>query len=493
MRWQGSGLGALLGLFLLSGGAWAQETEPSSYSLEEAIQIALESNRDLQNAQLGLRQADEQVREAWGTLYPTIDGVVNYQRNLLVQETFLPAFIFDPDADPDELIPVRFGADNAWTAQLVVTQKLFDAGAFIGVGTAGRVRELQQEIVRGQAQLIASRVRRSYYLALLAREEVRVIQESVDRTEQTLRETEALNRSGLASSYDVLRLQVRLTNLRPNQQRAENALAAVERNLSIQMGMTELRPIRVAGELHQINLASADANEGANGELLRLVGLKDALGGSYESMYDVAQVMRSDLRQARITSELENARVKYEQTFYYPRLNAFFNAGIFAQENGSPSFFGENENQRTTTAYIGLSLEIPIFQGFQRSARVQQRVLARRQAEVQLDLMEQQAAQQIRTALEALEEARDRAEAQRGAVGEARRGFEIVNAQYLAGISSNLDVTEGEVLLRESEFNYAQAIYDYLLAQAVLDEAVGVVPLVDVLPPTASATSVSEE
>ena len=33
--------------------------------------------------------------------------------------------------------------------------------------------------------------------------------------------------------------------------------------------------------------------------------------------------------------------------------------------------------------------------------------------------------------------------------------------------------------LRQSEFNYAQAVYDYLVARAQLDEAIGLVPLVD--------------
>jgi outer membrane protein TolC len=77
-------------------------------------------------------------------------------------------------------------------------------------------------------------------------------------------------------------------------------------------------------------------------------------------------------------------------------------------------------------------------------------------------------------------------------VGEARRGFEIVTAQYLAGISSQLEVTEGEVLLRESEFNYAQAVYDYLIAQADLDDALGVVPLVDVPVADEAAVIISE-
>jgi outer membrane protein TolC len=42
-----------------------------------------------------------------------------------------------------------------------------------------------------------------------------------------------------------------------------------------------------------------------------------------------------------------------------------------------------------------------------------------------------------------------------------------------------LELTDAEVALRQSEFNYAGAVYDFLVAQANLDLAVGKVPMVD--------------
>jgi len=469
-----------------------QSVPSPTYSLEDAIAVALEKNRDLREAQLVLRSSDQQVREAWGSLFPTVDGTFSYQRNLAVEEAFLPAIIFDPDAGPDELIPVRFGADNNWRASLSVSQPLFDAGAFVGVGTASRFQALQLETVRGRAQQIASEVRRAYYATLLAREDVRVTQESIDRTERTLEETRALNRAGLAAEYDVLTLEVRLANLRPNLRRAHNAVAAAERELSVQVGLDEVVPVSVVGRLHELDLAAGDENAPANRELLRLVGYRNALDASVDELVELARRNRSDLRQARLSRELENARVNFERTSFFPRLSAFFNYSISAQESGSLDFFGENSNQRTTSAQLGVMLEVPVFSGFQRSARLQQRKLARQQADVEIELIERRVSNQIRTALEALEEARARAEAQRRAVSQARRGFEIVTAQYVAGISSQLEVTDGEVLLRESEFNYAQAVYDYLIAQANLDEAVGVVPLVDMTSAVGAETRQSE-
>ena len=65
------------------------------------------------------------------------------------------------------------------------------------------------------------------------------------------------------------------------------------------------------------------------------------------------------------------------------------------------------------------------------------------------------------------------------AVRQALRGFEIASVQYREGLGSQLELTDSEVALRQSEFNYAQAVYDFLVAQANLDQAVGFAPLVD--------------
>jgi outer membrane protein len=85
----------------------------------------------------------------------------------------------------------------------------------------------------------------------------------------------------------------------------------------------------------------------------------------------------------------------------------------------------------------------------------------------------------VKSVLEQAEEARERAQGQRLAVAQAGRGFEIARAQYREGLSSQLELTDAEVALRQSEYNYAQAVYDYLVFRARLDEAVGRVPMAE--------------
>jgi outer membrane protein TolC len=113
------------------------------------------------------------------------------------------------------------------------------------------------------------------------------------------------------------------------------------------------------------------------------------------------------------------------------------------------------------------------------SARTGQKRAALRQAETNTDLVRDLAEAQVRSLLDEVEESRLRAQAQKKAVTQAQRGFDIASAQFREGIGSQLERTDAEVALRQSEFNYAQAVFDYLAARARLDEATGMVPLAD--------------
>lgn len=445
-------------------------------SLSRAIQAALANSRTLADAEFGLDAAGQQVREAWGSVLPDVAGTASYSRNFRIQEAFLPAFIFDPTAPPDELIPVRFGSDNTWQANLSVSQPLFQVSAFIGVGAAGRFRALQEEVVRGTAQEVVSAVRQAYFGALLAVEELRLTRQSIARVRQTLNETQAMNRAGLASDYDVLRLEVQLANLEANLERAANGVEAARRALLIEMGYDPSQSIDVEGRLGEVNLEDPSGNDVANAELLRLAGAEGVGERPLEDLLRVALVRRSDLRQLRSSVSLQEARVAVERAEFFPKLSVFSNYNISAQENGGLNFFGENANQRTTAAAAGLRVEIPIFRGFSRSARMQQARAAVRQNEARLERAEQETYHQVRTLYDGVREARRRAASQRRAVDQARRGFEIASAEYRAGLGSQLQITDAEVALRESEFNYARAVYDYLSARAQLELAIGTVP-----------------
>jgi outer membrane protein TolC len=452
------------------------EGDEKVFSLARALNVALANSETLLAVEQDLDIAKQQVREAWASVLPDVRVSASYTRNILQQQFFLPAFFFDPNAAPGEVRAVKVGQDNTWNATLNASQPLFEYTAFIGLGAADRYRDLQVERVRGTAQQVVTIVRLAYFDVLLGQENVSLTEQSIERVEQTLEETRALNRAGFASNYDVLLLEVQLSNLNTTLSRARYALTAGKRMLLVEMGLDPDVQIEVAGRLNEMDLVNPDRNDPANAELLAVSGMSVPQAGDAGRMVQVALQRRTDLRQIRANIVLEEARLEVQRAEYFPKLSLFSNYNVTAQQDGGPVFFGNNPNQRTKLAMAGLQVDIPIFTGFSRDARVRQSRAAVRQGEIRLERAERETLNQLRTLMDSVEEARQRAESQQQAVGQAQRGFEIASAEYNAGIGSRLQTTEAELVLRQSQFNYAQAVYDYLAARANLEAALGTVP-----------------
>ena len=462
----------MLATLARSGGVAAQEI----ITLEAAVRMALEQNEDLQGARFGLEVAQEQASEARSELFPKIDLDASYARNLKVAETFLPAIIFDPTADPDDLIPVRFGADNIWSTNVTLEQALFKPSVLVALGAAGRFENLEQETLRGRTQAVVTGVRVLYYSLLLAQEQARLVENSVQRVRESLHDTRALNEAGLAADYDVLRLEVELGNLEPNLFRAQNSITQARRELGVELALDNLDDVRVAGSLAQIDLDNFEANSPENREILGFsTWTTEPLS---EEVVRAALEGRSDLRQLDLSEGLRQSELNLERVQYLPEIVIFGSYGILAQQNGNPTFFGES-NQRTYSTQAGVRVTWPIFSGFSKDARIDQRRASLRQAETMTRLARARADSELETIWDQMLEARARADAQGRAVQQASRGFDIASAQYREGLGSQLELTDSEVALRQSEFNYAQAAYDFLVAQANLDLAVGSVPMVD--------------
>jgi outer membrane protein len=464
---------ALLSVFAIAGSPLAAQEAPAArtITLEEALRTSVQQNRELQGARMQLSGAEGQVREAWSAVYPKVNANATYTRNVEVPGQFMPARFFDPNASESDQVLVRFGADNTWMGQMRLEQPLFQASAFIGVGAAARYRSLQEEIVRGKTQEIATRTKQRYFDVLLAQEAERLNAESVRRVRESLTEMQAMQRAGLVGEYDVLRLEVELANLEPTLLRAQNQVRAARRSLAVELALETAEPLAVEGSLTGTSLRAA---EEADAPLLRSFGLEP--DRSPEELVELARRNRSELLQLRHTEDLRTAELRAEQSEYLPRVSLFATYAYSAQADGAVNPFAFGDARSFTTPQMGLQVTVPVFSGFSRPARVDQRRAAIQQTATQYRDAVAQVENQVRTLSDQVQEARQRAEAQQRATAQARRGYEIARVQFREGMGSRLELTDAEVALRQSEFNYAQAVHDYLSARTQLDQAVGVVP-----------------
>jgi outer membrane protein TolC len=293
-----------------------------------------------------------------------------------------------------------------------------------------------------------------------------------------------MNAAGLSSNYDVLRLQVEVANLDPQLRRARNAAQATRRRLAVELGLEDMDGLQVAGALADVDLGEPVITDaGAPVALVAVVGGETELVQSaapasldQQTALEIARAGRSDLRQLDLTAQLRRTEIRVEKAEYLPKVSLFGTYSINAQQNGSPEWFGGSDRFRSFGRQVGVQVTMPLFNGFRRPARIQQKEVELDQVLTQVALLDDVIENEIKTLLDQTDEARTRAQAQTLARQQAQRGYEIASAQYREGISGQLEVTDAEVALRQSEFNLAEAVYDYLVARARLDGAMGLEP-----------------
>ncbi|MEL7833456.1 TolC family protein [Fodinibius sp. Rm-B-1B1-1] len=454
------------------------EENPGAISLDQAIQIALANNTEIKRSLLSVRDADQQVRTAWSNVMPEITSSANYTRNLEVPVNFIPEVVFDPNGDPDKLVPVAFGTDNNWQGGFTISQTIFNGQAFVGVSTSGLFKTAQSEGMRATAQGIVTQTRMAYYQVLIAKEQVRLQQSRLDRVQENLDDTRKSYEQGLVDKYAVTQLEVQLENIKPNLTSAKFSEKESIRNLLDAMGLPVSLSLEVKGDLSGYDIQSANASEIENKAIKKVDRMTALSLESDSALLQRAFEMRGDLRVLDVQQQLQEKRIKAEKSKYLPSVQANYNMQWTAAQSGTPVFFG-SEQQRARSQTFMVGVQLPIFQGFRRDAAIQQAQIQQKDLQLQEYQAKRTAESEITSAEESIREAFQIESARKRALDLAQEGYDRALKRYQSGLGSQQEVTDAELQLREAEVGYAQMVFNYLAAKAQYDQAVGKVPFVE--------------
>ena len=127
-----------------------------------------------------------------------------------------------------------------------------------------------------------------------------------------------------------------------------------------------------------MDLDNLENNDPANREILEFMGFQEGNVELSDRAVQMAGELRSDLRQLELNRDLRQTEVRLEQASYLPEVTLFGNYIINAQDNGSPNFFARGDGQRAYSRIVGVRVSVPVFQGFRRVSRIDQRQAALR-------------------------------------------------------------------------------------------------------------------
>lgn len=430
-----------IGLLLLAFGLPKAHSRP--LTLEESLQHALSHNEDLQIAREDLHDSRLQIREGMADFLPQFDLTLQYTRNYL-----LPTFFFDTPAGQQQF---TVGAHNNLSGTIGIRQPLFGGGkSFAGLRIARLVAAFSTEQVRAVQQDVHTRVETAFYDLLLAWELVRVSELAVARARANFGRVEKLREAGRVSNYDLLRAQVQVAELRTDSIRTENARVLAALSFKNQIGLDHGEPIAPHGTFrNKPDLLS----HGTEADLIAL-----------------ATRMRPLARQRRLEVEMRQRTETVARAESRPTLDLIVNGQWQAQKNEFE--FAKGDFRQSW--FSGVTLKIPIFDGFRTHARVAQARADTRRAELARKQTERDVRFTVVRARRNVLELLARKRAQQQAVDLARQGMKIAESRYENGVGTQLEVIDGQLTLQRAEAELARARRDLAVALVQLERSAGI-------------------
>ncbi len=470
-------------------------TTPLRLSLKQAVDYAIQNKSTLQAQRLNEEIAKARVGEIRSIGLPQVNASASMVDNIKLQRSLVDfgAFSGPPlqgaTLTPDQLAaaqagqtitlapaygqavnvgpqPLAFGLQWQGNAGVQASQLLFDGSYLIGLKAAKVYEQLSTKQTQQSEVDVVESVTKAYYGVLVNRDRQELLARNVERLDTIFRQTAAIYREGFVEKLDVDRLQVQLTNLRVEQQKTQRLVDLTVALLKFQMGLDQRQPVELTDELEdairsaELTVPAAAANGFNYGDRIE---------------YSVLETQR----------DLAALDVRNKRAGYFPRLLATGGYGFVGSDRtagGLLEFRGPDSRSKETGfanqnwfgfANVGLQLQIPIFDGFQKSYALQQAKLTARSVNYGFTTLQQSIDLQQTQGRTVLLNAVDVLKNQQSNMNLATEVARVAKIKFQEGVGSNLEVITAETDLRAAQTNYYSTAYDALVAKVDFEKAQG--------------------
>lgn len=440
-------------LLLTFSGVFGQGTQ--QFSLEEAIDYAIQNNLDLQLNRLELADAEYQIKETTSVGIPQINGEVGLSRYLQLPKSVLDASFFNPMLEEGEVYTeLPIGVKNSLTGGVDLSTLLFDYSYLLGLQAARKLKSLTKKQADLTELQIRQNVRDAYLPNLIFEISESTLTNNIENLKKTRYETKVMYDNGFVEQLDIDRLDLSISNLQIQLKSLKDQQEVFKNILKFQMNY----PI-------EDDIVLTDGID----EMLEMVDDVDLEG-------EVVFANRPEFvlfKERRELNEINHKRLKagkYPSGFgfasYQLSMNRdkLFKAPIRA--DGSkigfiPSFI------------IGIQANIPIFDGFARKNSLQRSLITIDKIKIEEEKLRNALAMQVKNSRLAYKVAKENLETTKANVTLAEKIYRVAKIKYKEGIGSSLEIHQAEQSLFTSQSNHLNALYNLLVAKKDLENALG--------------------
>ncbi|MDZ8027628.1 MAG: TolC family protein [Nostoc sp. DcaGUA01] len=412
-------------------------------SLQQALELARRNNLELQAVLLQVERSRFALREVQANIYPSISLSVDLSR---AQSAFNQLYTEQLGQQAQFLRTQGFSQDEPTTtfnSSLQLSYSLYNFGP--GASTRGAAREqvrVDELEVERLSEEIRLNVTLDYYNLQQADEEVRINQSAVQNSEASLRDAEALERSGVGTRFDVLRSQVNLANAQQDLTNAISQQQIARRRLASRLNVVE-----------SMNISAADP--------VQLAGLWNY---TLEQTIILAFQNRPELRQRLTERRIAELRQRSALSRLKPQVSAVASYDLQDVFDDNASVFNGYS--------LGVQATLRLFDGGITKAQAAQRNVEIRIAQTQFANQRNNIRFEVEQAYSQMQSNLENVQTTNLALDQAREALRLGRLRFQAGVGTQTDIINAENDLTRAEGNRVTAILNHNRALAQLQRAV---------------------
>jgi len=425
--------------FIFFIGAALTGSAQQSRSLKECIDYGLQHYGTIRVAQYQVETANQQARQALGQYLPQVSGTGNFTDNLKLQSTLLPAGFAGP-----EPTRISLGSKYQTNVSAQLTQTIYDKSLLIGIKANESNQKLADLNIRQTREEIIYNIATNYYQVFIVQQQIALLKDNLNRTQQVLNILKLQRDNGVIQPIDYTNTEVTYNNTRSQLSLSENNLALALNRLKYQMGLSQEQELTLSDTL-----------------LLKQVPTLEQSNFNAPSLISYQKAMAN--------LDLQRLQLLRTKAGYQPTLSFTANYGTLALGNQ----FVDGFRNFTGFGSIGLRLNIPIFDGFQRDAQIQQNRLTVMTQEEQLRLNTAAYQLQFSNAQSQIQKSQTNIQNDDRNVKLAQEVYNITTLQYKQGTKSLTDLINADNSYRQAQSNYINSLINFYQARLDLEQSQG--------------------
>jgi outer membrane protein TolC len=416
------------------------EVRQKELTVDDSVRNALENHPSIKSAREKVGAQAAVLKQQFAAYYPTISFSNQYTLGNQSGSSSINAHGATSDS-------IQMSPTSTWT--------LYNFGKREGaVQSARETLTATQYNLKTTADTVVLGVKQAYYSYLQAIALVRVREETVRDRELIVRQAQAFFDVGTRAKIDLVRAQSNLFSAQSDLIAAQNTMRVAWVTLKNAMGLPDFPEQAVTS-------IPADQVESFSATTFPL---------SLEQSRNQAFSVRPELQSFDAQLRAQDQIIATNRRGHLPDVLIDANYGGRSKFARS-SFLGAVPLQDTWQAQ--LSLNIPIFDGFRTTNKVDESVRTYYSIRAQAEQQKQQVALEVEQGYANLGSAQERIKATRAAEQAARENLDLANGRYQVGVGSIIEVTDAQALYTGAEVDYVNSLYNYKIAEAQLLRAVG--------------------